>query len=129
MINQKKATLKVSGIDIEGLENIGLPEITNEVEVELKKSPEDMVNHPEHYDLKGLEVIEVIKKTMTYSDFTAYCHGNVIKYVLRCRKKGGIQDLKKAKVYINYMLEAYKESYMCDGEAPYFWEDAKGGES
>ena len=34
-----------------------------------------------------------------------YFQGNVIKYVMRYKDKNGIEDLRKAKHYIEYMIE------------------------
>ena len=34
-----------------------------------------------------------------------FCVGNVIKYVCRHRFKNGVEDLKKAKHYIDFILE------------------------
>ena len=64
----------------------------------------DNVNSPKHYKLEGLEVeaIDVIKATV--KDFNSFCHGNIIKYVLRANKKNGIEDFKKAKKYIEMMI-------------------------
>ena len=64
----------------------------------------DNVNSPKHYKLEGLdvEVIDVIKATV--KDFNSFCHGNIIKYVLRADKKNGIEDFKKAKKYIEMMI-------------------------
>tara|TARA_B110000503_G_scaffold3970_1_gene5224 strand:+ start:607 stop:813 length:207 start_codon:yes stop_codon:yes gene_type:complete len=33
-----------------------------------------------------------------------YCEGNVVKYVSRWRDKGGIEDLHKAKQYIDFLI-------------------------
>lgn len=38
-----------------------------------------------------------------------YWRGNVIKYVLRCKEKNGIEDLKKAIHYLEYAIENYEE--------------------
>jgi hypothetical protein len=38
-----------------------------------------------------------------------YWRGNVIKYVLRCNEKNGIEDLKKAIHYLEYAIENYEE--------------------
>ena len=64
----------------------------------------DNVNSPKHYKLEELdvEVIDVIKATV--KDFNSFCHGNIIKYVLRANKKNGIEDFKKAKKYIEMMI-------------------------
>lgn len=58
--------------------------------------PADPVNHPSHYNShpSGIEVIEITQ----HMDFLL---GNVVKYVLRCDHKGGIEDLKKARWYID----------------------------
>ena len=62
------------------------------------------VNSPKHYKLEGLDVeaIDIIKATV--KDFNSFCHGNIIKYVLRANKKNGIEDFKKAKKYIEMMI-------------------------
>ena len=66
---------------------------------------QDNVNNPNHYKLEGLdvEVIDVIKATV--KDFDSFCHGNIIKYVLRANKKNGIEDLKKARKYIDMLVQ------------------------
>ena len=66
----------------------------------------DMVNHPQHYADKKIEVIEYIRDTLPPQGFTDYCLGNVLKYVSRWRKKGGVEDLKKAKVYLEWAIES-----------------------
>jgi hypothetical protein len=33
-----------------------------------------------------------------------YAEGNVVKYVSRWRDKGGIEDLRKAKQYIDFLI-------------------------
>ena len=65
----------------------------------------DMVNHPNHY-AGQIEVIDYIRDKLTPEGFTEYCCGNVLKYISRWRKKDGIQDLKKAKVYLEWMIDA-----------------------
>ena len=64
----------------------------------------DAVNHPGHYAGK-IECIDYILDKLTAEGFTEYCVGNVIKYISRWRKKDGIQDLKKALVYLGWAIE------------------------
>lgn len=68
----------------------------------------DNVNSPNHYRLDGLgiEVIHIIENILGTEGFKAYCKGNIIKYILRASKKNGIEDLKKARKYIDYILES-----------------------
>ena len=66
----------------------------------------DAVNHPNHYADKKIEVIDYIRDTLTPIGFTDYCAGNVMKYVSRWRKKNGVEDLRKAQVYLGWMIES-----------------------
>ena len=59
---------------------------------------EDLVNHPGHYT-KGIETTDYI-----ISHGMSYCEGNVIKYITRWRQKGGVQDLEKARWYLNKLI-------------------------
>jgi hypothetical protein len=63
------------------------------------------VNHPSHYTNKQKEVIDYNRDTQTQEEFVGYCLGNVIKYVSRWRKKGGVEDLKKAQIYLGWAIE------------------------
>lgn len=74
-------------------------------EARLPEPEKDMVNHPQHYG-GGIEVIDYIRDKLTPEGFTEYCCGNVLKYISRWRKKDGIQDLKKAMVYLGWMIDS-----------------------
>ena len=63
------------------------------------------VQHPNHYTQGGIECIEAIKAALGKDGFTDYCRGNVYKYLWRFRDKNGIEDLRKAKVYLDWMIE------------------------
>lgn len=73
------------------------------MEVEKKN---DAVNHPNHYTQGGIECIEGIRASMPPEGFQDYCKGNVLKYIWRWRDKAGVEDLKKAQVYLNWMIES-----------------------
>jgi hypothetical protein len=53
-----------------------------------------------HYRDKAIQVWDFI-----YQNNIRYLEGNVIKYVSRWREKGGVQDLLKAKHYIEKLIE------------------------
>ena len=57
--------------------------------------------HPQHYQGE-VEPIDLIISCGYGPD---YCAGNVIKYVARYHKKGGIYDLKKAQQYLEWLIE------------------------
>ena len=66
---------------------------------------QDNVNHTKHYELpNGIEVFDVIAGAMSEEALHGFCIGNVIKYVCR-HEKNGIEDLRKAKWYLDKYLE------------------------
>ena len=71
---------------------------------------EDMVNHPSHYISEtGMEVIDVIEAfTFDLKGIEATDTGNIIKYICRWKNKNGVQDLEKAKWYIEHLINHVK---------------------
>lgn len=67
----------------------------------------DMVNHPSHYKAKnGLETIDVIDAfTEKLEGYEAVYTGNALKYLCRWKEKNGVEDLKKARWYIDRLIE------------------------
>lgn len=60
---------------------------------------EERVVHPSHYN-RGIEMWDY-----AYSHKLDFFEGNVVKYVTRWRDKNGIEDLKKAKQYLDKLIE------------------------
>jgi hypothetical protein len=60
----------------------------------------DLIKEPPHYAENKIEPIDYI-----ISNGLNFCEGNVIKYITRWRKKGGVEDLKKAKQYIDFIIQ------------------------
>lgn len=60
---------------------------------------EEKVEHPNHY-VQGIEVWDFI-----ISHDLNFMEGNIIKYVARHRHKNGVEDLKKARFYLDKMIE------------------------
>lgn len=56
-----------------------------------------------HYKNMAIQPFEYIHK-----NGIGFAEGNVIKYVSRWRAKGGIEDLKKARHFIDLLIEAEK---------------------
>ena len=65
----------------------------------------DNVNHPKHYCKGGLECIQVIKAQLTPEQNIGYLYGNVLKYMWRWPEKNGIEDLRKAAKYLEWLQE------------------------
>lgn len=70
----------------------------------------DNVNSPKHYCKGGLECIEVIKAQLTPEQNTGYLYGNVLKYMWRWPEKNGLEDLRKAKHYLEWLIEEVNET-------------------
>ena len=65
-----------------------------------------MVSHPDHYRSGRYEVIDIIDEfTKDLRGTEAVCTANAIKYILRWKKKNGIQDVKKAIWYLTHLVE------------------------
>lgn len=71
-----------------------------------KESDNYTVNEPKHYRLDGLgiEPIDVIKAVLREDGFKAFCRGGALKYLIRADRKGGVEDLEKARVYLNWEI-------------------------
>mgnify|MGYP006283540777 CR=1 FL=1 len=65
----------------------------------------DMVNQPPHYRQGGVEAIDAIRAALGEEAFLGYCQGNCLKYLWRARHKGGMQDLHKARWYLDRLIE------------------------
>ena len=60
----------------------------------------EKVNHPAHYNSGKIEVIDAI-----HDWGLDFCLGNVVKYVTRHNhKENSLEDLKKAKWYLEYFI-------------------------
>jgi hypothetical protein len=81
----------------------------------------DSVNHPAHYRLDGLEVIDIIRAA---GHLEGFCKGNALKYILRAGSKDGVdgaEDLRKAAWYLNHLaghLDAMREANLPAEPAP-----------
>lgn len=63
------------------------------------------VDHPQHYTKGKVECIDAIEAAAVGLDgISAICVGNVIKYVWRYRQKNGIEDLRKARWYLDKLI-------------------------
>lgn len=54
----------------------------------------------QHYKSKAIQPVDYI-----LANALNFCEGNVVKYVTRWRDKGGVQDLEKAKHYLEFLIE------------------------
>ena len=61
------------------------------------------INHPIHYN-KGIETTDYI-----CSWDMDFCEGNIIKYVTRWKYKDGVDDLRKARWYLDKLIKTIED--------------------
>jgi hypothetical protein len=59
-----------------------------------------------HYKKLKIQPVEYI-----HANGLGYFEGNVIKYITRWPDKGGVQDLEKAKHYIELLIELHHRAH------------------
>lgn len=70
-----------------------------------KKDLTDNVNHPKHYTQGKFECIDAIEEiTKPLDKFEAYLVGTILKYLWRFKFKNGLEDLKKARWYLDKLI-------------------------
>lgn len=72
---------------------------------------EDKVNNPNHYQgAFGLEAIEVVRNFAgNLTAVQGFYWGNAIKYLLRFQGKNGLEDLKKARKNLDWLIAEMEE--------------------
>lgn len=82
------------------------PRLTMKLEDMKTLAVKETVNHPNHYNVGGIEVIDFIE-----SWNLGFSLGNAIKYIARAPYKNNeLEDLKKAKWYINREIEKLEKN-------------------
>lgn len=77
---------------------------SDEINPDFKKSSN--VNHPFHYNQGGVECIDGIAAACQgLEGEEAFCTGSAIKYLWRWKHKNGVEDLEKAKWYIDRLIK------------------------
>lgn len=72
----------------------------------------DLIDNQIHYTVNGIQPIQIMKANMTKEEFRGFLEGNILKYPLRYKHKNGLEDLKKAKTYLTWLIEDIEERGM-----------------
>ncbi|HFI0428339.1 TPA: DUF3310 domain-containing protein [Streptococcus suis] len=69
------------------------------------------ITKPRHYQgMYGLEVVDVIRNFIgDLSGMRAAYFFNVVKYILRFQQKNGVEDLKKARQNLGWLIKDLEE--------------------
>ena len=79
--------------------------------VKLKSVPmvglpdKDSPTSPGHYKNGSIQPIEYI-----LANDLGFCEGNVVKYITRWQYADGVTDLKKAKQYIQFLIDKWDDN-------------------
>lgn len=65
----------------------------------------DLIDNQPHYKNQGIEPIVLMKTNFSKEEFAGFLQGNVLKYMLRYKDKNGLEDLKKAKTYLTWLID------------------------
>jgi hypothetical protein len=65
----------------------------------------DPVERPQHYGQGEIECIDYIQDFLSYNEYVGYLRGNMAKYLHRWRYKNGLEDLNKARWYLDRLAE------------------------
>lgn len=71
----------------------------------IAKKNSDNINHPAHYNSGKIEVIAIQEDQLSAEEYRGYIKGQVIKYITRERHKNGLEDLKKARWYLDRLIK------------------------
>jgi hypothetical protein len=71
----------------------------------------DMISKPPHYNKGAVECIDAIESAVSdLSGAEAVCTANCIKYLWRWQQKGGVESLKKARWYLDRLINKLESS-------------------
>lgn len=79
---------------------VPIPSILSKFWLKVEAKEQDNVNNPTHYTQGGIQPIDyIIENNLDFLE------GNVVKYVTRYKFKNGLEDLKKAKFYLEKLIK------------------------
>ena len=65
---------------------------------------------PNHYvENGGIQAKDVMKTFMSPERYAGFCQGNIIKYILRYKKKNSVLDLEKCRDYLDELIDTEKK--------------------
>jgi hypothetical protein len=65
----------------------------------------DIVQNPEHYHKNGMDTFTFLEQGFAPHVARGFYAGNIIKYVQRFESKNGLEDLKKARKYLDTLIK------------------------
>lgn len=84
--------------------------VPNAYQLENMMAAEDTQIGGNHYASKKVQPWHAMEAWMTRDQFAGFLRGNAIKYLARCDDKGGLEDLKKARHYLDKLIEFHSNA-------------------
>lgn len=78
---------------------------TTKFKLKDEKQITDLIENQSHYKNQGIEPIVLMRENFSEEEFSGFLQGNVLKYMLRYKDKNGVEDLKKAKTYLTWLIK------------------------
>ncbi len=87
--------------------NKSMTDITRDTLQMIAKIPNEVeIKAPSHYVVGGIDNIDYMRAKLSPEMLEGFFMGNVLKYLVRYPHKGEpVKDLKKAQVYLNWLVE------------------------
>lgn len=79
--------------------------LNKDFKLDIEKDNYDSVNKPYHYTSGKFECLDVMRDVFGDERVKTWCVLNAFKYLFRCYKKNGDEDIAKANFYLNYIIE------------------------
>ena len=80
---------------------------------EIQEDTHDSVEKPKHYmfNIDGYDVqaIDIVRGLLTPEEFRGWIKGSYFTYLMRADRKNGIEDLEKAKTFLNWQIQLDNE--------------------
>jgi hypothetical protein len=86
------------------------PPLANPEDAARMDTPPSRNQGPSHYTGLDIQPWEAMESWMTKDEFIGFLRGNIIKYLARAPRKGGVEDYRKAKHYLEKLLSLLAES-------------------
>lgn len=67
-----------------------------------------------HYQDADIQPWDAMQAWMTHEQFVGFLRGNVIKYIARAERKGGLEDYRKAMHYLEKLAEVIEKEQTAD---------------
>lgn len=81
-----------------------MTEIKNPYTELIDETADEKVNSPKHYKAGNFECIDIMVAVFGIKAVRIFCLLNSFKYIFRCNAKNKVEDIMKARWYLNWYL-------------------------